>query len=263
MPALQHIYVTAHGEFSGGHWVGETAQIGLRLPLGDISLRPDKGVTFTMDLHGDVAPDAGTFAGINGTLSRTWTARLGPVGSTENADDAFQSDLADDVWTFLNSIKAYQFSAWRWTHVKIAPILADGSYGAPAAIYQFTTPLAGTAGQMMPPEVALAVTFRAPIVGRRGRGRFYLPALSATGNVADNYGNTLNACATALVAATKTLVTNLQNPPGVKEYGPTLGVTSAGSSTAVRPAQVRVGNHLDAQRRRQHQVQETYVSDDL
>jgi hypothetical protein len=57
-----------------------------------------------------------------------------------------------------------------------------------------------------------------------------------------------------------TLITNMQDIPGVEDYGPIVSVLSAGSATAVRPAQVRVGDHFDVQRRRQHQVPETYSS---
>jgi hypothetical protein len=171
-----------------------------------------------------------------------------------------QADLADDFWTFLNASKALVGIYFRWTHVKIAPILADGSYGAPSAVYTFTTPLVGTGtGVMMPPEVAIACSFRAAIIGRRGRGRFYMPALSVT-NCSDNTGVVKSTTRTNLVGYLSTLVANLEDKPGVEDWGPIVSVMSAGSATAVRPSQVRVGSHFDAQRRRQHQVPEDYTS---
>jgi hypothetical protein len=169
-----------------------------------------------------------------------------------------QADLADDMWTFLNAIKGAQSNTFRWTHVKIAPIQPDGSYAAPSAIYQFTTPLVGTvASQMAPPELALALSFRAPIIGRRGRGRMYIPALSKNAIVGTT-GLVLDTVATLLRDSAATLVTNLENLPGTEDYTTLLGVMSAGSSTAVRPSQVRVGDHFDVQRRRQDQAVETY-----
>jgi len=263
MPALQHIYVTAHGEWTTANWLGEKGQIGIRLPITEGDSEPAKGSVFTPVSNGDIDLDSGTQAGTNGTLTRTWTARLGPVGSVDNADAAMQADLGDDFWTYLNAIKAYNSAYWRWTHVKIAPILADGAYGAPSAVYTFTTPIVGTgAVPALPPEVALAVSFRAGIIGRRGRGRMYLPGLSSTACVTGD-GTVMSSAATALVNATVTLVSNLQDMPGTEEYGPTVAVMSAGSATAVRPTQVRVGNHFDAQRRRQHQVPEAYTSGTL
>jgi len=259
MANLQHIYVTAHGAYTTAAWAGESAQFGLRLAICEGAAEPAKGTTFELGESGEVVVDSGTQAGTNGTLQRFWSARLGPIASTDNADAAMQADLGDDIWTFLNAVKAYIDADFSWTHVKIAPIAADGSYAGPSAIYQFTAPLVGTAaGSALPPEVALAVTLRAPIIGRRGRGRIYLPGLGTTVLAAD--GTTNPATASAVKNAMVTLVTNLQDMPGTEDYGPIVCVTSAGQATAVRPSEVRVGSHLDAQRRRQHQATETYSS---
>lgn len=260
MADLHHIYVTAHGEFLTAPWAAERAQIGFRLPIAAEASLPPKGTTWTPIDNGAVAIDSGVQAGTNGTLTRTWTARLGPVGSPDNADAAMQADLGDDVWTFLNTIKAQQHNGFRWTHVKIAPILSDGKYGAPSAVYQFTAPLTGTvANAWTPPELAAAVSFRAPIIGRRGRGRFYLPALSST-QIEITDGTLKSSARTALRDAAATLVTNVENIPGIEDFGPMLSVLSAGSATAVRPSEVRVGNHWDVQKRRQDQALETYSS---
>jgi len=213
---------------------------------------------FTIGTNGDVAPDSGTQAGAQGTLTRTWTARMGPVGSTDNCDATWQADIGDDMRTFLLALQTYQSSKFAWSHVKIAPILADGKYGAPGAIYQFTGPVEGASTSPNAPEVACAVTFRAPVIGRRGRGRMYIPALSIGSSVIDGDGAVSATFQSALRAAAATLVTSLEDSPGTEEYGALLMVTSAGSPTGVRPSQIRVGNHFDVQRRRQSQVVETY-----
>jgi len=259
MADLHHIYVTAHGEWTTTAWVGEKAQFGLRLPMAARASDPEKGTVWTPIANGEVVVDSGTQAGTNGTLTRFWEARIGPVGSVDNADAAMQADLGDDIWTFLNATKSLVYSGFRWTHVKIAPVAAGGAYAAPSAIYTFTTPLVGTSVTgAQPPEVALAVSLRAPVIGRRGRGRIYLPALGLTGLGTDG---TVNSTASSTAgAAMATLIANLDNPPGTEDYGPRTSVMSANSTTAVRPSQVRVGNHYDVQRRRQHQVVETYTT---
>lgn len=264
MPALHHVYLTAHGEFTAAAWAGENAQIGLRVCVEDESSLPAKGTVFTPYAgHGDVVADSGTQAGTNGTLTRTWTARLGDIGSLENADAAWQADLCDDMWTFLNTIKAKQSGSFRWTHCKVAPILADGKYGAPAATYAFTAPLVGVgAATCSPPELSIAVSLRAGILGRRGRGRMYIPVPS-TATIVTNDGTVNPTDAGTWATALKTLVTNLEDSPGVEEWSPVVVVTSAGAATVVRPSQVRVGNHFDVQRRRQAQVPETYTSQAL
>lgn len=264
MPALQHVYLTAHGTWNASNWAGETAQIGLRLCFAPSASAPAKGSVFTPLTHGDVATDTGTASGTHGTLTKTWTARLGETGSTANFDATQQVGVAEDMWTFLNAVKPVQYLGFQWTHVKIAPILADGKYGAPAALYQFTSVMPGTAAgsnKAFPPEVALAVSLRAPVIGRRGRGRFYLPGLSGLLGESDG---TFNATGdTTVRPSAVTLISNLENASGLDLMTPVVAVMSAGSTTAVRPSQVRVGNHFDAQRRRQHQVAEVYGSTTL
>lgn len=260
MAALQHIYLTAHGEWTTASWLGEKAQIGLRLAIVEDADAPARGSVFDIPENGDVAIDSGSGSGTHGTLTRTWTARRGPIGSTENCDSAFQIDLAEDMWIFLDAMKASVKDSFRWTHVKIAPILASGAYGAPSATYTFTTPVVGTssAGTNFPPEVALALSLRAPVLGRRGRGRVYIPGLITTVGATD--GTVSSGSRTTFGGYLATLVGNLEDAPGTEEYGPIVMVTSAGSATAVRPSEVRVGSHFDAQRRRQHQVPETFTA---
>ena len=260
MTQLQHVYVTAHGTWIAGAFAGETAQIGIRLAITQADSEPAKGSVFTLSLNGDVVVDSGTHAGTNGILTRTWSARLGPVGNSENADAAWQSDLADDMYAFLNAVNGYSHQNFRWTHVKIAPILQSGSYGAPSAVYTFNTPLTGlSTASAMPPECAIAVTWRAPIIGRRGRGRVYIPGLAAVTPLGTD-GTVSGTFRTLLSGYAATLVANLENSPGTEIYGPNLVVMSAGQLTAVRPSEVRVGSHWDVQRRRQQDVPETYTT---
>lgn len=261
MAALQHVYLTAHGEWTSATWQGEQGQIGLRVAFSTADPEPAKGSIFTPLGNGDVDTDGGTSAGTNGTLTRTWKARVGPIGSTTNMDDANQIDMAEDFRTYLSGLLSAQDADWRWTHVKLAPILADGKYGAPAATYQFTTPLVGSASASLncaPPELSVAVSLRAPIIGRRGRGRVYIPGLSTAAIGANGTYNT--GYNPGLLTGMQTLIGDLEDFPGVEDFTPIVCVMSAGSATAVRPTEVRVGNHLDVQRRRQHQVRETYTS---
>lgn len=266
MVDMSHVYITAHGEYHGSSpWVGEKAQIGVRVGFHDVTAEPAKGTVFTIMTNGVAVADSGSQAGANGTLTKAWTCRIGPTGSTENADAGEQIALAEDLLTFLTAIAPYQAASFRWTHVKLAPADTDGKYRQPGSIYQFTTPIVGTAsgtyGTTMPPEVALAASLRAPIVGRRGRGRMYIPGLAVLAAATD--GTVASATQTAVATALNTLVDNLDNRGGTPDYDSLVMVTSVGSATAVRPSQARVGNHFDVQRRRQHQVTETYVSQDI
>jgi hypothetical protein len=260
---VSHVYLTAHGEYHGSSpWVGEFAQMGVRVAYKPAADMPPRGVVFDLGPNGVVAAASGSQAGTNGTLTKSFTFRIGDTGSLENCDADEQISLAEDFRTFLVACAPYQAASFRWTHVKIAACDTDGKYRAPAAIYLFTTPIVGTAsgtyGTTMPPETSLAMSLRAPIVGRRGRGRMFLPGLATSSAATD--GLVASATQTALSNALKTFVLNLDDRPGTPTMDAVTIITSVGLSTAVRPSQARVGNHFDVQRSRQHQVSEGYTT---
>lgn len=257
MPNLNHVYLTAHGSYTSGSWVGEAAQIGVRLGFAPTADAPDKGDIWTVTEGGDIAADYGTQTGTHGSLAKTWTARVGGVGSTENMDAGAQIDMAEDMWTFLNTIKTQNNQYFRWTHVKIAAVDPTGKIPRVASVYTFTTPLQGVGSLGLPPQNALALSTRANLVGRRGRGRIYLPAL-ATG-VIDGEGKLATSVGTACQAAFKTLIDNLQSQPGLTQHLPILFVGSADSATVVRPVEIRTGNRLDTIQSRRRQVAESYT----
>ena len=258
MPALQHIYVTMHGSFNTGSWLGESAQIGVRLAIAETGAMPDKGTVFNLLTHGDVTVDSGITAGTNGTLTRTWTARRGPTGSNENCDEGFQIDLAEDAYAFLNAIKAYQHSSFRWTHVKMAPIDATGATVGTSSLYTFTTPINGGGLALLPPQVAFGITARANILGRRGRGRIYLPAVAAA--VVGSDGVVSTSAATNVRTAFKAFIDAMQNLPGTPDYVPLYVIMSPGLTSGVRPAEIRTGNRTDTIRSRREQVPEVYTT---
>ena len=261
MTALQHAYLTAHGSYISGPWVGEAAQFGMRLAFESTNSMPGKGTIFTLSTHGNVASDQGQLAGTHGMLSRTWTARLGPAPSAENINAAYQLDLFEDLWTFLNAIKTYTYPNFAWSHMKLAPVDAAGATQQTSSVYTLTAPLAGTGTSALPPQCAMAVTLRANILGRRGRGRFYLPALA--GGTITGDGVLTTTATNAVRAATVTLVDALQNVPGTPQWIPVVTVTSAGNADGVRPSEVRTGQRVDTIRSRREQVKETYTTTQL
>jgi len=258
MTALKHVYLTAHGTYPSGSWLGESAQIGVRLGYAPVIGGPDKGSIWTPVTGGEITPDFGSLAGTNGTLAKTWTARIGDAGSLENVDAAGQVDMAEDMLVFLNAIKAYQYSGFRWTHVKCSAVDPTGHTPIVSSIYTFTAPVVGAASTSLPPQVAMALSTRANLVGRRGRGRVYIPALSST--VIGSDGTISSAVANTMRAAFKTLVDSLQSVPGLTEYQPILFVGSADSATVVRPVELRTGSRLDTIQSRRRQVTEAYTT---
>lgn len=259
MTAMKHVYLTAHGSWPTGAWVGETAQIGIRCAFAPTLTAPLKGDVWTPQLNGDITKVYGTQAGANGTLAKTWTARVGGLASEENCGPTEQIDMAEDFRTFLNAVKGYQTNTFRWTHVKIAAVDATGHSPEVSSVYTFTAPIVGaSAGGALPPQVAMALSTRANLVGRRGRGRVYIPGLSQNTLAAD--GTLATAAADACRAAFKTLIDNLQAQPGFTLNMPIVFVGSSDSLDVVRPVEVRTGNKLDTIQSRRRQVAESYAT---
>lgn len=261
MVALQHVYLTAHGEWNTAPWTEERAQIGLRLAITHGLAQPAKGAPFDiLTTNGDIDYEASTTAGTNGTLSQTWTARLGPAPSSQDANAAWQVGIAEDMRAFLWANRGQQTSAFQWTHIKIAPIDSLGHYGEPgSSTYDLTAPIVGgSSSDALPPQVAMVISLRAPISGRRGRGRVYIPGLTEAALDAD--GTIADTTRTPWAASMVTLIDALEDDPGLDVYAPTVMVTSAGRSTGVRPSEVRIGDHWDVQRRRQDQAVEDFLT---
>jgi len=258
MGDMQHVYLTAHGSFNTGPYLGESAQFGVRLSFAPKASAPSMGDTFTMQSNGAAARISGTQAGANGTLTKTWEARVGSVGSPFTWGATEQIAAAEAMRTLLVALKAYQHSTFSWKTVKQACIDPLGKTQETQSIYTFAAPVVGSGSNALPAQVALAVTLRANILGRTGRGRFYVPAM-ATALTAD--GALGSSAGTAIRTATKTCIDSLQAiDSGNILYMPIVTVTSAGKADGVRPVEVRTGQLLDTIKSRRAQVDEVYTS---
>jgi hypothetical protein len=255
MAGWGHLYVTAHGHYPSGRWAGETAQVGFRFSTW--SNLNENGPLVTLPDHGAVSLQTGD-RDINGyTVTKTFG--LPSLAITPGQDDDVLDDLVVDFATFLAQLNAYQAMPFQWDSFKVAPVeLGTGKYLAGASIWTRNSPQIPSNSNALPPECAIAVSFRAPIVGRRGRGRMYIPALNVTAIKADGLvsANALN----ALSAGGQTLVTSLANMPGIDLQNSGLVIGSGASRIMVKPSECRVGDHVDAQRRRQHQAEELYTT---
>lgn len=253
------LYVSMHFDYtSGSGWQGETAQMGLRLGMVPTIGAPDMGSIFTLPVASSVS--GGTVQGSDATwnYSCNWTGHWGSNPTEATIDLTQQADIATDCLTFWNAIKAGHYSGMRLVSVKVAPIQPDGSYSYGASEWRLKTPVAGTNAAAFPPETSLAVSIMADVIGRRGRGRLFLPGLASSGATAN--GKVGGSLITSLNTAVKGLVDNLQNLSGVPQgYFPLVSICSNDDTTAIRPQTVRVGDHYDVQRRRQHQVAETFT----
>lgn len=110
---------------------------------------------------------------------------------------------------------------------------------------------------MLPPQNAVAISFRSNVPGRRGRGRMYVPAINS-GSTATT--GTLGSTAKNIFGgAGATLLQDVSQAGGMGvQYR--MVITSAGNERYVLATQTRVGDQIDTQRRRRNGVRETYTS---
>lgn len=245
-----HVYATAIGQFaSNSAWAGEVAMVGWRIAcwptLTDIKLIAD------LPLRGGLQPKLHLETHTNYNVVQKWDD--GGPGGMQYWDLGAQMDVCDAIRGWMTAVKARQSTLFTWTHVKLAPIAADGSYAQGSTEFNFTEAgkIAGAVSTLLPPEVAIASSYGASVPGRGGRSRVYLPALAQTcigtdGTVSSTVAGIFNNAQLALFADVKANV----GLPGA-EYR--VVSTSAAATRYVLPQSVWVGSHADAQRRRQHQ----------
>jgi hypothetical protein len=266
-----HVYLTMHGKWTSGAFVGETGQIGIRYAIIDKinSADPSKPMFPMPSWPGsaEAFTDVNTTNLVGSVFWDAWVNATGIPGGDYHLNHTVQADMAEDARTFLTALAAEESVNWQWTHVKIALISRDpiprpapgvgnrGYYVYPSSVLTFKTPIAGklptSTHLTLPPEVACCASMRTAVLGRKGRGRVYVPALTVGALAPD--GSVKPATATALATAVKTLNNNLANLPGFDPlmYNSGIVITSPGADTGVWPRESRVGNHFDVQRRRQ------------
>ena len=259
MADYTHVYAVLEGAWvSSSVWDGEIGQCGLRVgawpsptspdPLAALPIRTCELVTETHD-----TPDASVFQGFQGTA-----AGLGTPAWTYPD----QLALAASILDFMNAIKGRVSTKFAWNRIKLSPIAPDGKNAAGPTVFSLKTPLVGTdSGQSLPPQNSVALSFVRRIPGRRGRGRMFLPAVG-TGSLTPE-GQVGGTAQTTYRNAGKALDTAIKAMGGGTDWEYRLVVTSAASANYVMPAEVRVGNIVDTQRRRRNAIRETFTSDVL
>jgi hypothetical protein len=145
--------------------------------------------------------------------------------------------------------------------LKLSPIGPDGLViGGRTCLSMANTSLTGAqTGDRLPPQLSLGVSWQTPVIGRRGRGRIFLPS-----NAASQLTSAGRMSSTPQGAAKDAAVTMLEglayqavggSGPNVQPIVTGDPWTNYGVITGVR-----VGDVLDTQRRRRDQLAETYVS---
>lgn len=192
--------------------------------------------------------------GPGGRIARNVLYALKGTGTGSTSDPAFLAGVANSVITTLTSsnIMAQISNAW-----SIQNVVARDNGGTSASNISSLGPLPGTnATAVMPPQVAVAVSWTIAEVYRGGKPRTYLPgiptsALTVAGGsqLTATYAGAIDTAATSFFLAF--------NSANVLSTAVTLGTVSYFTGHAVRPTPlfrqfvaVRVHERLDSQRRR-------------
>ena len=251
----KHMYATIAGGYSNAGEDPERWQFGVRLALvfgvvSDVDTLPN---------NWDVVPNTDSTTSGDWGITTNWSAD-GPASATFNP----QSYMTDYL---LPSVLAYVanpvFGADSFIDlVKLYAIGTNGLViGGRSCTATATTPAAGdVGGDTLPLQNSVVISTRTLVIGRRGRGRWYMPCLTtnslgahgrltstATGNQLASAKAFLEGLAFASVAAGDPHVKAIVTGKPYTEYGVITGV--------------QVGDVVDTQRRRRRQLVEVRVSD--
>lgn len=251
----KHLYCVLRGDYVSGALVTERWQIGVRL-WADWSVPDDFG---NLPSTGDyIAADHSAVVAGN-TVTSTWDWSQGPTGGYF-APWTYLTDRATAFSTFITT--ANLSSQVRLREIRLYPNLAPlgNAFEGRSASLVFGTPPSGAAtGNPMPTEVANVMSLRTPQVGRRGRGRVYLPihssaALDGTGFITTTVQSSARSATVVLLQALSA------NPaaPDALHVRPIVTGSPWNKYGVIR--EVRSGNIFDSQRRRRRQLDEVYVT---
>lgn len=252
MTDATHVYAV----FSGGYTTipEEFWQFGIRFLV-------EASITAPED-SGDLVPFGVTPASVSRTeslwnITSVWT---GDLAGTETfaPDDWLNDQVAPAATTFFADSTIS--SQVRLDSIKASPITATGHVAdlrTTLLTWTSSNPVGGQSGDMLPPEVALAVSWQTPVLGKRGRGRIYLPPCveasnSSTGMVGSGAVDANRDAAVGFLQDSA-ILSSLIDGQWVIPI-----VTGSPWTKYGEILEVRVGEVWDAQRRRRRSLPENY-----
>jgi len=201
MAQATHAYVVFHGSFLDHpeeYW-----QVGVRFHLLVSATAPDLSGTLSLwDVEAaDVARDETDW-----TISSLFNAKVG-ITDVIAVDDWLNDQLGPAGLLLLSG--TYTSSQVNLHGIKVSPINGAGhvvELRTSQLAYKSPLPHGPTDVPMLPAECSVAVSWKTPVIGRKGRGRIYLPPtgsaiLSEDGNLATAQTSHIAAGAVAFLEA--------------------------------------------------------------
>lgn len=196
------------------------------------------------------------------TITSNWKINHSPSG-TFQPDDYLNDQVAPAVIAWLSTSKISSQVRADW--IKVNPIGAPSgdlvpappySTGSPALLtWTSSNPIGGGSGASLPPQNAVVVSHRTNQLGRKGRGRMFLPAHTAD---ALSSQRLTGSAITADLDAQEALLTGLAYSSLGWQVRPVItGGTFVDYAVIDR---IECGDVVDTQRRRRNQMTETKTS---
>lgn len=255
----QHVYLVVQGSYSAPLLATEVWQIGMRFrvsntPADDFGLLPT-------DV--DWADASDVIDATNWVVETNYEADL-PLGSSfqpqtwldqiagQAVDDWIGTSSMFPTTTRIDRLVAYGMTDGKVHEVGAGPAKATLTYKTAFR------PTGSSSSDSLPPQNSIVASLVTPVSGRKGKGRFYMPAPPET-LVSVPGGLLSSGACTNQATAASTLLSNLaidQTVP-IPIYLNAI-VTGAPWTKYGKVTGVRVGNVIDTQRRRRAQITETY-----
>lgn len=259
MGDVNHAYLTIGGSYNEAALNSEYWQTGIRIGLSNAEI-PDVGAP---SLYFTAAADALTRSETNWDASSNFLFDGGIVDI--DPTDWLQDQIAPAVQAWIETSAANISDVVVVETLSLYAIGADGKVintdvGPAKATATANVEINGTgSASPLPLECSHVASLRTANTTRRGRGRCYLPVLAVNSIGGDSLISTATATATANAFA---LMLTDMSLSLTDAYAAPI-VIGDPWTTQFKIKSVRVGNVMDAQRRRRRQLDETYQSQDV
>lgn len=248
MTDARHIYLTIMGMVSDE--LAEAWQVGIRFMLLESVTAPAH--TGTLPTFG-VSPANVHRTETDWTIESSWTGDTG--SGTFNPDDWLNDQVAP---TLQASFGSHISNQQKIVALKASPITATGHVadGRTTRLdFTSTFPQGAATGDSLPLECAAVVSWQTGQVGKRGRGRIYLPALTTASLTSS--GRYSSATTAALVSMAHDLLEGFAITGGglFGQWVLPIVCPAAGTEFGVIES-ISCGDVPDAQRRRRRSLDE-------
>lgn len=256
-----HLLLNIRGDYTPAGLAAETWQIGVRWRASNTMADP----------VGSVPTD---FAPIAATINRDETDWLitgnwflqGPTTSTVHPDDWLNDQVAPAIAAWWGTTRVS--SQCRIVRLDVYPIGNNGKAipappyagGSPVSLVYKAgqQPVGAGGGNLLPPQVSIVASLRTQQIGRRGRGRVYLPPTGV--GIAGSDGRVASTQPAPLAGDVSQFLTDCTVHEALTEVFIDPIVTGAPYSDYAVINQVRVGDVFDTQRRRRRNLTEAYAN---